>query len=565
MKVWVNGGKAITLTKRNFVAQGGQAAVYACQGTAFKIYHDATDMIPETKIVELASISDSRVIRPQQIVNNKEGMPIGYTMRHLVNSYALCQLFPRAFRDRHHVQEDQILALVQQLREGIEVIHRAQVLLVDGNEMNFLVSQDFRELYFVDVDSYQTPSYPATAIMESIRDRHAVANSFSEATDWFSFAVVAFQMFVGIHPYKGKHPHCKGIDARMQANRSVFDAGVRVPRAAYPLDKIPSAYKQWFRAVFEQGHRDAPPKHAKASSRLSTSDGVIPHKPRLRSSQLHFELLHTYPAPLLGYWSKGHRQVVATTDGLWVGQRHAGTIPKGFIGVAFAGDGTPLSVALNHGALSLWDLENNTKPSFAMRVSQAVIGGDRIYALSGQRLLELQLSPMAGDLMVSASAVGQVLEHATQLFPGVAIGNLLGHYYASLLPTRGRSYQLPIPELDGARILEAQLRRHVLMVSTHRNGMLDRFVFRFSQDYSSYDCRHIADVDVATLNFAVLDSGICVALTEEDALEVFHSATKVAHVDRIVDTTLGTDMRMQSRGGKLLVLSGNSLLHMSMK
>ncbi len=560
MKVWVNGGKAITLTKRNFVAQGGQASVYARQGTAFKIYHDPTEMIPATKIVELASISDPRVIRPEQIVNDKDGIPVGYTMRHLANSYALCQLFPRAFRDRHSLKENQILALVEQLREGIETIHRANVLLVDGNEMNFLVSQDFRELYFVDVDSYQTPSYPATAIMESIRDRHAVANSFGEATDWFSFAVVAFQMFVGIHPYKGKHPRCKGLDARMQANLSVFDAEVRVPRAAYPLDAIPQAYRQWFEAVFASGLRGSPPQDTQAASH-----SVVPHEPQLRSTQLHFDLLHTYPTSLRGYWSKGHRQVVATTDALWIDQRRVATIPNGFIGVAFANDGTPVSVAQDHGGLSLWDLENNTHLPFTMHVSQAVIGGDRIYAVSGQRLLELQLSPMTGGLVVSASAVGQVLEHATQLFSAVAIQNLLGRYYASLLPTRGRSYQVPIPELDGAKILEAQLRGRVLMVSVHHSGSLHRYVFRFSQDYSSYDCRHVADVDVATLNFAVLDSGICVALTEDDALEVFHSATKVAHVDRIVDTTLGTDMRMQSRGGKLLVLSGNSLLHMAMK
>ena len=47
------------------------------------------------------------------------------------------------------------------------------------------------------VDSYQTAHYPATAIMPSVRDWKVPLHDFSELSDWFSFAIVSFQVFLG--------------------------------------------------------------------------------------------------------------------------------------------------------------------------------------------------------------------------------------------------------------------------------------------------------------------------------------------------------------------------------
>jgi DNA-binding helix-hairpin-helix protein with protein kinase domain len=141
-------------------------------------------------------------------------------MRYVDRTYALCQVFPGSFRTRHGFSTDAALRLVRRLQEGVRTVHSHGILIVDLNEMNFLVSDSFGEIYFIDVDSYQTPSFPATALMESVRDRHA--KRFSTSTDWFSFAIVSFQMFVGIHPFKGTYAPLQGViekdkklDARM--------------------------------------------------------------------------------------------------------------------------------------------------------------------------------------------------------------------------------------------------------------------------------------------------------------------------------------------------------------
>lgn len=560
MKVRVRGGKSVTLGKRQFVAQGGQASVYAHKGQAYKIYHDAKDMLPEGKIRELAALIDPRVIRPDAVLCDAAGRPIGYTMRHIKDAFALCQLFPRAFRQRHRMAASTTLHLVQQLRESTAAVHRANILLVDGNEMNFLVSKNFKDLFFVDVDSYQTPSYPAQVLMDSIRDRHSRPGVFSEATDWFAFAIVAFQMFAGIHPYKGKHPRCKGIDERMKANISVFDPEVRVPQAAYDLATIPSGYRAWFQATFEDGLRQAPP--------TTTSSGqviVCKQTPVKSSARLRFDELASFDAPVLSCFHQEHQLLVATARELWRDRRKLGVIPEGFVGVAFAGPERPVAVSLKESQLGLWDLERKDSVEFGLKVTNAVTVKGRIYAQVATQVLEVHMNRAGTRLVATTQPVVQILEHATQLFDGLVLQNLLGTTFASLLPGGGLSYQVALRELDGAEVLDARLDGTVLMASVRHEGALHRYVFRFSADYANYDCRKVSDVDVSALNFAVLDTGVCVAVAEDDCLEIFRSAKDSTQLETIGDTSGRSDMTLVGRGAELLVLQGEQLFRMSMR
>ena len=222
MKVTIKGSNhAIQLNKNNFVASGGEGSIYTHSGTALKIYSNPKDVIPYAKIQELSAITNFNVIKPEKLVLGSHNIPIGYTMKHVSNTYALCQLFPKAFRDREGLTTEVVLKLVQRMQSTITDMHKIKgLLIVDLNEMNFLVDKKFKEVYFIDVDSYKTEHFPPTAIAEAIRDYHS--NSFNHLTDWFSFAILSFQMFVGIHPYKGKHPSIKGIKDRMLANIPVF-------------------------------------------------------------------------------------------------------------------------------------------------------------------------------------------------------------------------------------------------------------------------------------------------------------------------------------------------------
>jgi hypothetical protein len=112
LTVTVKGQGQITLSQNDFLAQGGQGAVYAKGGKAYKIYLDPAKMMPLAKINELSVLTDPRIIRPLDILTDAKGNPIGYTMRHVQKSTALCQLFPKSYRDRSHITPQMMLKLI---------------------------------------------------------------------------------------------------------------------------------------------------------------------------------------------------------------------------------------------------------------------------------------------------------------------------------------------------------------------------------------------------------------------------------------------------------------------
>lgn len=257
MKFNIQGGGDIILSKNDFIASGGEGSVYGRGGKCYKIYTKPSNMIPLGKIKELSYISNPNIIKPEQALL-ENNIPVGYSMRHVSDTHVLCQLFPKIFKQRNNLAQDNILNLIKNLQESILSIHKADVLVVDLNEMNLLVDKNFKEVFFIDVDSYQTKHYPATAIMESIKDWHVQNNKWTKESDWFSWGILAFQMLTGIHPYKGKHSSVTNLTDRMKSNISVLNPDVKVPKMI-DLSTIPMTYMNWFKAVFDEGKRISPP------------------------------------------------------------------------------------------------------------------------------------------------------------------------------------------------------------------------------------------------------------------------------------------------------------------
>jgi serine/threonine protein kinase len=258
MNIIIKGKGSETLEKRNYLSSGGEGSIYVKDKTAYKIYIDKHKVIPENKIKELSVLTSPNIIKPERLILDKNNNAIGYTMKYIKDTIALCQIFTKAFKLRNNIQTKDIVALVTQFRDTVKHCHDNNILIVDLNELNFLMdSTKFKNIYFIDVDSYQTPLYSATALMESIRDRHAT--KWSTYTDWFSFGIITFQMFTGIHPYKGKHAKYSTLDERMQNNISVFNKNVGIPLTTLPFTDIPEMFKNWYEAIFEKGVRIDPP------------------------------------------------------------------------------------------------------------------------------------------------------------------------------------------------------------------------------------------------------------------------------------------------------------------
>ena len=559
MKVWVRGGGEIVLGQNNFVGQGGEGAVYAKGDTAFKIYTDPKRMIAIGKIDELRRLVHPAVMRPKDVLCNQQGDPIGYSMRYVQRAWVLCQLLTRVFRERHHIAPAMMAELVGRLRDGIAAVHDAGALVVDLNEMNFLITPDFKEVFFIDVDSYQTPHYPATALADSVRDWHAQV--FSELSDWFSFAVVSFQMFTGIHPYKGKHPTVRGLEERMRANLSVLGSEVRVPRSAYPFESIPDPYHDWFRAVLEDGERTPPPSDLASTLRRVTKTV----KTVLNKGALDIREVGSFGGPVTGIWATGEHTVIGTADALWLDGHRVASQYGCVHAVGFSPRlGRPIAVIERKG-LELFDMVRGCIAPLGLTAT-AIHGHDgRVYLRSREQIVELVVKEIGDRVIAGSRVAAAILEHATQTFDGVAIQNLLGSTYASLFVARGSTQQCRIPELDDCQIVDAKLDGNVLMAICHRDNRYDRFIFRFDSAWVTYDVRVARDVPLTGLNFVTLDTGVCVCLDEDERLELFSAQPGSQKMKVVEDEMLGGDMRLAKRGGQVLYAQEDKVYSMRMR
>jgi len=552
MDVYVQ-GKKVRLTQAEFKAQGGEGAVYVKGDTAYKVYADPAKMIPAAKIRELSVLTLPDIVRPREVLLDAGRAAVGYTMRSVPNGLALCRTFPRAFRERAGLTPDKALRLVQRLQEGVKHVHAQGLLLVDLSEMNFLVDSAFEHVFFIDVDSYQTGGFAATALTESVRDRHAAG--FCQGTDWFSFAVVSFQIFVGIHPYKGKHPSLKTLDERMRGNVSVLDPAVSVPAACLPFDVIPQAYREWYQAVLERGRRVPPPEDAHA---------LIVLPPQARPPAGSGQVTITQTLQCAGSIVSFTRGVAVSVEGIYLSGRRCAEAGAG-TQVGLTPQGHAVRATLEAGKLRLFDLTDGCGIAVDAAGEQVMGADGRLYVKQGASLLEIGFLETPYKILPRLEPVGTVLENATQLFEGVALQSLLGAWYASLLPGPGRCHQVRLPEMDGFQVIDAKLQGGVLMVVAAGAGRFAKFIFRFDAAYALYDARTVLDLSTPGVNFTVLDSGVCLHLNDSECLEVFPACMGAAGLRVVSDPALGGNCLLLHDGARALFARGNALYQFAMR
>lgn len=573
MKVRIEGGRTVTLTTREFVAEGGEGKVWARKGVAYKVYADPARVLPEAKIAALRSIGSPDVVTPdRRLLDPGSGIPIGYTMRHVAGAWTLGQLFARSFCDRQGFGPTDAHAVVDAMREAIAAVHHAGVLVVDLSDVNVLVDPSDRRPSFIDTDSWQTPGHPATAVTAAICDPLSAGQGFSEGSDWFSFAVLSFQLMVGIHPFRGKHPRVKGLADRMAAGLSVLDPDVSVPSACRPLSVVPPAYRAWFVALFVDGRREPPP----SSVHAATGFVLPPIRPAAT------------PAPSsLTIEPRGEaagtiRQVVPGDDDVDVWLLTTAGVQRGVGGPLVHGPVGPRAALGRDPSSGAWLLasvdadgrltlssDRTLKPDrLALSVQQLCATPDgRIVALAGGNLVELTAIPAGPHaLRIVPRTIATVLPHATVLAGGVAIQNVLGRARVSLLTAPGLAPQLAVPALDGLPILDARYERGVLVaVARTSDGGLRRVILRCDAHGRHAETRVEAlpvdrETEASGVDLVVTDAGIAVLRPDPGALRVFDTRPGRPLVARTVAAdVLGGSWLARAADGSVLAICGRTV------
>jgi len=560
-RLFVQGKGEIRLGKTEFTAQGGEGSVYIKGSKAYKIYKDPARAISLEKIQELSVLDLPNIIRPLDLIIDHKNGVVGYSMKAVGKSHALCQLFPKAFRLRNNITPETVLQLVRRMQAGVTHVHSKGILIVDLNEMNFLVSASFRELFFIDVDSYQTPSFPASVLMESVRDRHA--KRFTVDSDWFSFAVISFQMFVGIHPFKGTYQpfqhlsdNMSKLDRRMNENVSILHAGVSVPSSCLPLTVIPRVYLDWYRAVFEEGKRLAPPE-----STQSVISVAIPIQARIESGSFTLTELRAFDSELI--WHDG--SISVTRNSVYFdGQKFSK--PPFDVKVIVTPRQRHVIAAYNDGGhVKFQDLTTGKPISTEIQGEDVLLANGGLYLKQQENIFLVEFLELPQNILMGLQSVANVMMQSTWLFDGIAFQSLLGAMYASIPTPDGRCYQVHLPELDGSSVIAARLIRSVLVVVVNRAGRYDKLVFCFAKDFSSYSIRTLVDISNTDIEFTVLDRGVVLHLIDDDGLEVFSNSTESSQIRTFQDPAVSGGPKLFRTGSQALLARSNKLYRFQLR
>lgn len=560
MKVFVKGGLEKNLTKNTFLASGGEGNIYVINNVAYKIYNDVKKMIPVSKIQELQNLTFPNIIKPEKIVLDTNNKPIGYTMKYVKDTHALCKLFTKSFKNRNSLNSKDIIELVKKFRISMQHVHNNKILVVDVNEFNFIIEKDFKDIYFIDVDSYQTQNFPATAIMESIKDRHS--KSFNELTDWFSWGIITLQMFIGIHPYKGKHPSLKDLNSRMMSNVSIFNKNVSIPNVCEPLDSIPQVYRNWYKAIFEDGKRLVPPLDMQDVIIICTSPETTVVT---GNGNIVIDQLKEFPSPIINLiWIDG-TEIIVTENDLYLNSNRYSSVSGDSKFALTPRNNYVIAANLEDGKVKLTNVTLNKEISTNISGDFLMSYKGCVYVKESSVLNEIQFIEMPNNVQSAIRPVANVMESASHVFDGLIMQDMLGAWYASIFPERGLHYQINLKELKGYKIIDAKFDNNVIFVVGAKNGVYDKFIFRLSDKYDSYDIRKFEDVEYSGINFAVLDNGICVSIDEEEKLELSSNKIKATNIRIVEDDSISGDMKICSRGTVASFYKDKKLYKISLK
>lgn len=564
-KVKIGNSGVVTLTDKNYLAAGGEAAIYVANGMAYKLYHDPSNkMLPPKKMQELSLIQNKQVVVPQEIIfDPKSGQPLGYTTRFVDNVEPLLKLFTRTFKDANNIDFQMVNHLVKEIQLVVSDVHSAQCLIVDLNELNILADIK-RQItpWFIDTDSYSTPSFKATAIMDSVRDRKVTVfdkkgtmhyNPTVES-DWFSWSVLAFWLYTNIHPYRGAHANYKPKDKQKQMDDgvSVFHPGVRVPPSTNDFKVIPARHLDWFKRVFLNGERGIPPL-PDSSVPLLVPTQVITIQ---GTDKISVAEVQAYSGPILAIHTIMGVYYVATKSHIYAGKKEIGTHNAKRVSICSATDGTPIFAQQDNSNKIIFRDLTKADPIGTATSTDFFQRNNAFYTIAHGKLVENIFTSFGGKVIHRVNEVENVSVTSAKVWDGCVIQDLLGKQYLTLPYKQGSCFSRNMPVLDGYRIVGAKAEKNVVVVLGEKKGQYDRHIFVFNKkDYSTHSYRKVEDVVYNTINFTVMDNGVCVLLSADDELELFATATQV---ETLPNPPFDSTMKLFATSDGIFFINGNS-------
>lgn len=561
---------ALTLRPADHVATGGEGSIYRAKNTIIKLYTDPGKMNHDgmvEKIKLLSAIKHPFIVSPNGLVTNNAGSPVGYYMPFSEGEH-LPRVFTNDWRKRENFTDTQASILVDAMRQTVEFAHANNALLVDANEMNWLVSlakPNQPEPRVIDVDSWQIGRYPAKVIMLSIRDW--LSPKFSELTDWFSWGIVTFQIYSGIHPYKGTLPGYKPnqMTDRMKAKASVFSPGIQLNKAVRDFSVIPGPLLDWYVATFQQGERTKPPSPFDTGKAQSQVARVL-HAVTTASGLLIFEkLLKPVNDPVIRIFPCG--VVLLKSGKLFDLQKQCqiSTAKTKHCEIIRIENGwlkaEVINKQLQFDFINATSLEQETL-KFNLAGSQVFRCDNRLFVINDQGLTEVILKFFSKPILSLGKTWG-ILTNSTRWFDGLGIQNTMGATYVIAPFNDTACAEIRVPELDGLKPVSAKAGpRFIVVIGLDKQGNYQKVELTLDRDYKTYKVWQEI-VDSPDLNLTILPKGVCATIIQDGELNIFVPSSSTQNT--VKDKNIATDMLLNNWENKVVYLQNGEIWSVKMK
>jgi hypothetical protein len=482
----------VTLCNSNYVTSGGEGTIYKISDMVVKIYHKPDEAkrrgMPD-KIRLLAQLKHPYVSSPAGLVTKPNGDLLGHYLPY-IDGHHLAGVFTNDFWLKEGFTNGHASTLVDRMREVFSFAHQNKATLVDANELNWftLFSGKDPEPRVIDVDSWSIGRWPATVIMPSIRDWHSKA--FNERTDWFAWGIVTFQIYTGLHPYKGTlDGFDRGdLEGRMKANASVFSKGVRLNRAVRDLSTIPNLLLSWYEAAFQNGERTIPPSPFDTSVVTPRAAQVLRMVTTGRTGLLVFEKLVDFPGdPAVKTF---HCGTVLLSSGRLIDlatKREICKIASRNCEVVKSGNGWLVAEMQNREIHFQYVEESSLKLtvlSLRLNGHNLVSFENRLFVVTDAGLSEVKLT-LLGKPIASLGKTWGAMLNSTKWFQGVGVMDAMGAKYVITPFGEESVVQERIRELDALRIVTAKSgNRFVSLIGLDKNGDYHKFEIAFDRSRS---------------------------------------------------------------------------------
>ncbi len=396
-------------------------------------------MTPTTKIDELAKVNHQGFITPNGLLLNESGTRVGEVMPFVDKTFVLCELFANGFRKKHGIDHKQDLSIISQMFDVAKAAHAASVILVDPNDMNWLVSHDLKSTSLVDTLSAQTPSFNATAIKPAIRD--PFANSFSVETDYYSLAILTAWLWCGIHPFTVQIEGFKGgMPEKQLALRSIFDSKAQLNASVRPIGTMPHRLKDWVYSHLTS--KDRPSVPVVSGATVTPDKSFIVSVPQ--SGNVTWELLNGS-----NEWSKD--------------------------GVAY--DFMTNSIVRKTGSNRVEINGVEGVVEFASDEHPVMLHDGKIYLVRGNKYFEINWRMVNGSLRFSNREIAALADmpNATVYGDGCIVQDLLGR---KVIHSDGSQ---SVVELNGHKVINAVSHGGFVMLTTIKKKQLHRVTVNGSE------------------------------------------------------------------------------------